>query len=184
MSWLDGFYLYLGRCAPGDASTNSIKNALLNAGSVCVICVSDGELCKIKSNLKKVESNTKQITIFDKGTSNEIGSLVDSLKNKENNEVSFIRPSQIKLARSCYQDSKEKDLEKHKKAIEKMKVLQENSKKRAELQRQIKAKEMLAKEEQLNLLAIEANDRLQEELRKKDFILHLIIKEDEQFEEI
>lgn len=184
-NWLDGLYLYLGRCAPNDCNANKIKDALLNRGSVCVICVSDEELIKIKNGLKKtttLSKDLKEVTIYDKGTSNEICSFVNLLENQnlKNNcniktDVNIrtdinIRPSDVKNASKLYKQIVEKDLQKHQKAVEKMKIIQENSRKRAELSREQKSKEIKAKIDN-NFNEEAARQRLEDELKEKDRLM-------------
>jgi len=182
-SWLDGFYLYLGRCAPGDAKSSQIKDFLLKQGSSCIVCVTDDELCTLKNKLKKTEIvKNKTFTIYDRGTSNEIGSFISS-NVKQNQEVSFIKPSEIRKASKTYKEVVKTDAEKHKASLEKLKIMQENARRNAEKQRELKIKEMLEKGQKEFVEMARA--KLEEELRLKDLELEKELKKklDEDFEE-
>lgn len=186
-SWLDGFYLYLGRCAPGDAKSAQIKEFLLKQGSSCIVCVTDDELCLIKNKLKKTEIvKTKNFSIYDHRPSNEIGTFINN-NVKQNREMSFIKPSEIRKASQTYKEIIKSDAEKHKAALDKLKIIQENARKNAEKQRELKAKEMVEKGQKEFIETARA--KLEEELRLKDLELEkqkekeLKERLDEDFEE-
>lgn len=161
MSWFSGIYLYLGRCAPDGTNATQIKNALLKQTATRVICATDRELNTIKSGLRKIEVNKeRKKAIYNSGTSGEMASYRE--------QGLQIKPSEIKLARKNYTDALKTDREKYSKAIEKLKVLQENSRKRAEEERLKKVEEMKFKEEERKKFEEEAKVRLRKALEEKD----------------
>lgn len=161
-SWVSGLWLQLGRSAPCKTA-DEIRRAIFSNAPTRVVCVTDLELENTKNKLKKTVINgDRKPSLF--------GSFVGEMQNfmKEKGNVSFIKPSELKTASKEYKKLLEPDQEKRKMALDKLKVMQEMSKKRAEAERQSKIEEIRAKEEKMKKFMEEAEKRLRKELEEKD----------------
>ncbi len=173
MSYLDSVYLWLGRAAPSDSTSKSIKELLLKQGSMTVVCVTDKELQSTKTGLKKSETVRRKFDTFEEGT---FGMFVTKGVG--------IKPSDIKKATKEHKQLSGTALESHTRAHKKLLELKEKAKKNAETARQKKQEEM--KQKDIQSFVDDSRLKLEEELRLKDIELEKQKERElmEDFEEI